>query len=157
MFKTSKISYGGTAAIVTSTALISGLGAAGATRPIIVSALLIAAFADNLADALSIHIFQESEKLDTKDALMGTITNYLTRLLLCISFVPLVGLLPLSQVDGAAIAWGMLLLAILTYMVARERKVKILPEIAKHLVVAIVIVTLSITVGHWIGAAFSHA
>jgi len=155
MFKTSKISYGGTAAVVTSTALISGLSAAGATRAVIVCALLIAAFADNLADALSVHIFQESEQLDKKDALTGTITNFLTRLLLCISFAPLVGLFPLSHVAKAAIVWGMLLLAILTYLVARERKVNVLPEVLKHMVVAFVVITMSITIGHWIGVLFS--
>ena len=92
MFKTSRISYGGTAAVVTSTALINGLGAANAAKPVIISALLIAALADNLTDALSIHIFQESEQLDKKDAFTGTITNFLVRLLLCISFVLLVGI-----------------------------------------------------------------
>lgn len=155
MFKTSKISYGGTAAVVTSTALISGLSAAGATKAVIVSALLIAAFADNLADALSVHIFQESEQLEQKDALTGTITNFLTRLLLCISFVPLVGLFPIPHVAKAAIVWGMLLLAILTFLVARERRVDILPEVLKHMVVAFVVITISITTGHWIGILFS--
>ncbi len=115
-----------------------------------VSALLIAALADNLADALSIHVFQESEQLDKKAALTGTVTNFFTRLLLCISFVPLVGLLPLAHVAVVSIVWGMLLLAILTCLVARERKVKPFPEVVKHLVVAVVIITASMTTGHWI-------
>jgi hypothetical protein len=75
-------------------ALINGLSAAGATKPIIVSALLIAALADNLTDTLSIHTFQESEQLNQKNAFTGTITNFITRLLLSISFVFLVGLFP---------------------------------------------------------------
>ncbi len=150
MFKTSKISYGGTAAVVTSTAMISGLSAADATRSVIVSALLIAALADNLADALSIHIFQESEQLDKKDAFTGTVTNFFTRLVLCLSFVPLIGLFPLSQVAEVSIVWGLLLLAILTYLVARERKVKPVPEVLKHMVVAFVVITVSIMIGHWI-------
>jgi VIT1/CCC1 family predicted Fe2+/Mn2+ transporter len=154
MFKTSKISYGGTAAVVTSTALVSGLSAAGATRPVIVSALLIAAIADNLADALSIHIFQESVHLDNKEALTGTAANFLTRLLLCISFIPLVATFPLDHVEKAAIVWGMSLLVGLTYLVARERKVEILPEVLKHVVIAGVVLAVSITAGHQIGALF---
>lgn len=152
MLKTRKISYGATAAIVTSMALISGLGAAAATKPVIASALLVAAFADNLTDALSIHIFQESEQLDTKEAFRGTITNFFTRLLVGVSFVLLVVLLPLLYVAKAAFIWGMLLLAILTYLVARERHVKPLPEVLKHLVFALVVITVSMTIGHWIGA-----
>jgi hypothetical protein len=126
-------------------ALISGLNAADATKPIIVSALLIATFADNLTDALSIHIFQESEKLDQKNAFYGTITNFVTRLLLSISFVLLVGLFPLEHVAKGAIVLEMSLLTILTYLVARERKVKPMLEVVKYLLVAsavIIIITL---------------
>jgi len=155
VFKTSRISYGGTAAVVTSTALISGLSVADATKPVIVTSLLIAAFADNLTDALSIHIFQESEQLDQKEAFIGTITNFLTRLLLCVSFVLLVGVFPLEQASKVAIAWGMLLLATLTYFVARERKVKPLLEVVKHMVVASAVILASLVIGHWVGAVLS--
>ena len=155
MFKTSRISYGGTAAVVTSTALISGLSAADTTKPVIVSALLIAALADNLTDALSVHIFQESEQLDEKDALTGTVTNFATRLLLCISFVFLVVLFPRAHAAGVAIVWGALLLAILTYLVARERNLNPLLEVAKHLGVASTVIVVSMLIGHWIGRALS--
>ena len=152
MFKTSRISYGGTAAVVTSMALISGLSAAGATKAVIVSALLIAAFADNLTDALSFHIFQESEQLDQKDAFIGTITNFVTRLLLCISFALLIGLIPIVHAAIVAMIWGMLLLAIMTYLVARERNVKPILEVIKHLLVASAVVLASNVTGHWIGS-----
>lgn len=152
MFRTSRISFGGTAAVVTSTALISGLSAADTTKPIIVSVLLIAALADNLTDALSMHIFQESEQLDKKNAFSVTITNFVTRLLLSISFVLLVGLFPLEHVVKWAIVWGMLLLAILTYLVARERKVKPMLEVVKHLLVASAVIIASTLIPPWIGA-----
>lgn len=152
MIKTRKISYGGTAAVVTSMALINGLVAADATRPVIVSTLLIAALADNLTDTLSIHIYQESEQLNKKDALTGTVTNFLTRLLFGISFILLVGLFPLPYIGKAAIIWGMLLLAVLTYLVARERNVKPLPEVLIHLLAASVVITVSMMIGHYIGA-----
>ena len=153
MFKTSRISYGGTAAVVTSTALISGLGAADTTRPVIVSALLIAALADNLTDALSVHTFQESEQLDQKDAFVGTVTNFATRLLLCISFVPLVAFFPAASATRIAIAWGALLLAVLTYLVARERKVNPALEVVKHLLVAAAVIAANMLIGRWIGSA----
>jgi len=154
MITTRRISYGGTAAVVTSTALISGLSAADTARPIIVSALLIAAFADNLTDALSVHVFQESEQHDPKDAFTGTVTNFLARLLLCITFVPLVALLPLEHVVEGAVVWGALLLAVLTHLVARERKIDPVPEVVKHLLVASAVIVASMLIGRWIGVAF---
>ena len=132
-------------------ALIGGLGAADATKPVIVSALLIAALADNLTDALSIHVFQESEVRDERDAFAGTVTNFVARLVLCLSFVALVGFFPLAHATEIAIAWGMLLLAILSYLVAHARKVKPLPEVVKHLVVAAAVIAGSRAIGHWIG------
>jgi len=138
--------------VVTSMALISGLSAADTTKPVIVSALLIAALADNLTDALSVHVFQESEQLDQKDAFTGTLTNFATRLLLCISFVPLVVLFSLAHAATVAIIWGALLLATLTYLVARERKVNPVLEVAKHLLVASAVITASMLIGRWIGA-----
>ena len=107
----------------------------------------------NLTDALSVHIFQESEQLDQKDAFTGTLTNFATRLLLCISFVPLVVLFSLAHAAIVAIVWGALLLATLTYLVARERKVNPVLEVAKHLLVASVVIIASMLIGRWIGAA----
>jgi len=133
-------------------ALISGLSAANATKPVIISALLIAAFADNLTDTLSVHVFQESEHLDKKAVLAGTVTNFFARLLLGSSFVLLAGLLPLAYITKAALIWGILLLSTLTYFVARERKVKPLPEILIHLAVTIVVISASMMIGHWINA-----
>jgi VIT1/CCC1 family predicted Fe2+/Mn2+ transporter len=152
MLNTRRFSYGGTAAVVTSMALVGGLTAADATKPVIVSALLIAAIADNLTDALSIHIFQESEALDEKDAFAGTVANFFARLLLCVSFVALVGLFPLALAAKVAIAWGMFVLGTLTYLVARERKARPLPEVLKHLLVAFAVIVVSGAIGHWIGA-----
>ena len=155
MSRMSRISYGGTAAAVTSTALVSGLNAVNATKPILVSALLIAALADNLIDALSIHVFQESERLEQKDALTGTITNFAARFLLCVSFVALVLLLPPAHAAEAAIIWGIALLATLTYLVARERGVKPMPEVFKHLVVAAAAILISKGIGYGIGAVLT--
>ena len=154
MFRTSKISFGGTAAVVTSAALISGLCAVNASKPIIVSALLIAALADNLTDALSMHIYQESEQHNQTSAFTGTITNFFARLLISVSFVFLVGIFPLADVDKAAILWGMSLLAILTYLVARERKVKPIAEVIKHLLAASAVVVASTLIPPWISELF---
>jgi len=57
-----------------------------------VSALLIAALADNLTDSLSIHMYQESECLEQREVFVGTVTNFATRFIVCLSFVLIVAL-----------------------------------------------------------------
>ena len=68
MLNPRKFSFGGTSAVVTSMGLIIGLGAAGAGKATIVSGLLIVGFADNMTDSLSIHMYQEAEKLEERTA-----------------------------------------------------------------------------------------
>ena len=143
MKKISRISYGGTAAIVTSMALITGLNAVGTGKSALITALLIVALADNITDSLSIHIYQESERLDEREAFIGTLSNFTMRLLGSLSFVLIVVVFPPKVVVLGSIIWGNLLLGVLTYFLARERNVKILPEIIKHLVVAAVAIIIS--------------
>ena len=152
MVKPARISFGGTAAIVTSMALITGLAAANASKGSVVSALLIAAIADNLTDSLSVHVYQESEGLEQRDAFLGTLSNFLTRLVLCLTFA---GVVTVFGVEAAAVwgvAWGMALLSALTYVVARRRAANAMIEIGKHLAVAVGVILASRTIGQWIAA-----
>jgi len=152
MIKPTRISFGGTAAIVTSMALIAGLEAANAGRATMVSALLIAAVADNLTDSLSVHIYQESERLEKREAFVGTLTNFATRFIVCLSFVLIVALFRKHVAAIGAIVWGMSLLTVLTYILARYRRVSAISEVGKHLAVALVITFVSKSIGHWIAA-----
>jgi VIT1/CCC1 family predicted Fe2+/Mn2+ transporter len=155
MNKLTRLSYGGTAAIVTSMGLIVGLGAAGDKRAAIVVSLILVAVADNLTDSIAIHVYQESEKLESRQAFGSTITNFLTRILVSSSFVALAILLPLPYVMVGAVVWGMLLLGVLTYFVARERGAAPGIEIVKHLASAIVVIGVSRAIGTWIVGRFS--
>lgn len=150
MIRTNRISFGGTAAIVTSMALITGLNAVNAGRSIMVSALLIAAIADNLSDSLSVHIYQESECLERREAFLGTMSNFTTRFVVCLSFVLIVMLCSRQVAAVAGIVWGMSLLSALTYLLARERNASVISEIAKHLIVALAVLFVSKGVAQWI-------
>ena len=148
--KLNRVSFGGTAGIVTSMALIVGLSTLNAGNKTIISALLIAALADNFTDSLSVHIYQESERLEAKEAFYGTLTNFAARLGICISFALLVATTPKLMAVAAALIWGTFLLSALSYMIARERHVSVVSEVVKHLIVAIAIIFASRAIGYWI-------
>ncbi len=154
MFKTPSFSYGGTAGIVTSLSLIIGLDAATASRATIISGLLIVALADNLTDALSIHIYQESERLEASQAFRSTVTNFISRLLVSLSFVLLIAFMPVASAISAAVAWGLLLIVTLTTIIARERKVSVVIEVFKHISVALAVILASKAIGAWITSNF---
>ena len=147
------LSFGGTAAIVTSVALIFGLDAATATKSTIVSGLLIVALADNLTDALSMHVYEESKRrLQPREAFIATLTNFFARLAVALTFVLLVVLLPLASAVIASGAWGLALLVALTWALARERKLGFAVELAKHIAAALTVILVARAIGIFITA-----
>ncbi|HTT12424.1 MAG TPA: hypothetical protein VMG60_16185 [Burkholderiaceae bacterium] len=124
-------------------ALVVGLNATGSTKVTVIAALLITALADNLTDSLSIHIYQESERLEPREALIGTLSNFATRLVGGLTFVVAVYALPPSVAVAACLAWGMTLLGLLTALLARERGVSVVSEIAKHVLAASAVLAVS--------------
>jgi hypothetical protein len=145
-----RFAFGSTAAVMTSMALIEGLGSADSGKPGIIAGLLIIGITDNLSDSLGIHIHEESE-LHGRQALALSASNYGTRLLVVISFITLVLALPLSVARILSVVWGIALLSTLTYFIARARRAKPAREIAIHLVVAAVVIALSQGIGLVIG------
>jgi len=150
--KLRRVSFGGTAAIVTSIGLIAGLSAAATSRAAVVGSLLIVALADNLTDSLGVHIYQESECLAQQDALRTTIANFAVRLIVSLTFVAWVVLLSGLARLYVAVIWGLGLLSALTYLLARARQVDPLKEILKHCAVALAVVALSVLIGLWVPA-----
>lgn len=148
-----RLSYGGTAGIITSMALISGFDAAAAPKSTIVASLLIVAVADNITDSLSIHIYQESERLSEADAFRSTLTNFLTRVAAALSFIGLVLILRTDVVVYVCLAWGFVLLGLMSLLLAKVRQVSALSEVWKHCAVAAVVIVVSRVIGTWTSIA----
>jgi len=147
-----RFSFGSTAAIVTSIGLIVGFNAASASKQSLVGGLVIVAIADNLADSLSIHVYQESERLASRSAFITTVTNFVTRLVVASTFIVIIVTLPLPAGTVVASLWGLALLVALTFLIARDRGVRPLPEVVKHIIVACIVIASSEAVGAWIPA-----
>ena len=147
-----RFAFGATAAIMTSMALIVGLGSANSGRTAVIGGLLIIAIADNLSDSLSIHVYQESENLEQRTAFRVTLTNFLTRLVIALTFVALVVALPTPWVVAVAVGAGLVLLSLLTVLLARARRASVSKEIIKHLAVAAAVIAASKLIGVWIVA-----
>ena len=142
-----KLSFGGTSAIVTSMGLIVGLNAAALSKSAVFGSLLIVAIADNLTDSLSVHIYQESERMAEKRAFRTTMANFLTRLCVSLTFALILLAVPTPLSVYLSLAWGFFLLAGLTLLVARTRGVQAAPEISKHVCVAILVIAVSKAIG----------
>ena len=152
MINLRKFSFGGPAAIVTGMALIVGLDAATAAKSAVVTSLLIIGIADNLTDSLSVHIYQESERLAERDAFRTTIANFFARFFVCITFIVTIVLLPASTAISVTMLWGFILLSVLSFFLARARGVGAVSEIIKHCIVALIVIAISRAIGAWLPA-----
>jgi hypothetical protein len=155
MAKLTTMSYGGTAAIVTGMGLVVAFDAGTTAKATLIGSLLVVAIADNLADSLAIHVYQESENLEARDAFRSTVANYVTRLVIAVSFVTLALVVPARSLVPAVLAWGVALLCTLTYFVSRSRGASPGLEVVKHLAVAAVVIVVSRVIGAWILARLS--
>jgi hypothetical protein len=144
------VSFGAASAIVTSMGTIIGFGAASISKPTIIAGLLIVGIADNATDSLSIHIYQESEKLEQHAAFRAMIGNFATRLIISLSFIALVFSFSSTKLLLACLVWGVLLLAGLTWFVAVNRNANVLAEVLKHLTVAAAVIAASLATGAFI-------
>jgi vacuolar iron transporter family protein len=136
----SKFSMGMTAAITTSLGLIAGLTQGNGEKTAIITGLLIVAIADNISDSLGIHIYKESEGALRKETDSATYGNFLVRLLLVSIFILIVLLFSPYMAFLISSLWGLFLLAVLSYSIAKSKKTNPLSEIVLHLTAAVLVI-----------------
>ena len=149
-----RFSFGATSAIVTNLGIITGLETLTHPKLSIIGALLVIALADNLSDSFGIHIFQESEDVSKKEVWLSTFTNFLARLLVSLTFIVPVIVLPVKIAVVCSLIWGLLLLAVTTYMISKQRKINPYPAIAAHIIIAVLVVIASNLIGAFVIARF---
>ena len=143
---------GSSAAIITNVSLIVGLGSARAGKGPILGGLLTIALADNISDSLGIQMYKESEGFGEKLSSLATVLNFLSRLLVSLSFVAIVLILPTSQAIIVGILWALLLLNFVSYLITRRNRENSILEIAKHVLVALIVIALS----RWVGSLIAE-
>jgi VIT1/CCC1 family predicted Fe2+/Mn2+ transporter len=135
-----KFSIGATAAITTSMGLIAGLAQGDGAKTSIITGLLIVAIADNISDSLGIHIYKESEGASKHDINSFTYGNFIARLFIAFTFVLIVLLLSSRAAFIVSSIWGLVLLAVLSYLIAKGKGTNPFLEIAWHLAVALMVI-----------------
>jgi vacuolar iron transporter family protein len=151
----SKYSFGATSAIITSLALIVGLNKVVNPRASIIGALLVLALADNVSDSLGIHVYRESQFRDHRGNKIHTLSNFLTRMCITLGYAALVLLLPIQIAVIASLAFGFLLLAVLSYYIALHHNADPKKEIIEHIGIAMIVIIASDLLGRAITGFFS--
>ncbi|MEA1994887.1 MAG: hypothetical protein U9N18_01845 [Campylobacterota bacterium] len=139
-------SFGLTSAIITTLGLMVGLYSGTHSKPVVIGGIL------TIADALGIHISEESENAHTtKEIWESTLSTFLFKFVFALTFVIPVLLLQLSTAIIVSVIWGLLLLGTFSFYITKEQKTKTWMVIAEHLLIALMVIIITHYVGGWIG------
>lgn len=147
------ISFGLTSATITTLGLIIGLESSTHSATVVLGGILTIAIADAMSDALGIHISEESKNKDDGSGVWeATLATFASKFLFALTFAVPVLILPLESAIYSSIAWGLLVLALLSYTIAKTNKEPPLNVVGEHIFIAIVVITITHYLGAWIGA-----
>ncbi|MCO4811439.1 MAG: hypothetical protein KC572_07545 [Gammaproteobacteria bacterium] len=147
--------FGATSGVITTIGLIVGLNSGTRSITAVLGGILVIAVADAMSDALGIHLAEEANP-DTTHAHVwaATIVTFITKFVFSISFaVPLL-LLPLGTAVVASVFWGMLVIVVLSYFLAKSQNESPLAIIGEHLGIAALVVVFSHYIGVWVATHF---
>ena len=147
--------FGATSGVITTIGLIVGLNSGTNSMTAVIGGILVIAVADSMSDALGIHLAEEADPdTDHSHVWSATITTFLAKFLFAISFVIPLLLLPLGPAVVASVLWGMLVIIVLSYFLARSQDESPFSIIAEHVGIAIVVVVCSHFIGVWVARTF---
>ncbi|MCK4396188.1 hypothetical protein KAW96_06290 [candidate division WOR-3 bacterium] len=151
---TISISFGLTTAVITSLGVIVGMHSATSSKLAVVAGVIVVAIADGLSDALGLHTSEEAEvengnaKHTPKELWLTTLFTFISVSGFSLTFVIPILLLPLRTAVIIAIVWGILLLTLLNLYIAKIRKENPAKIIFEHILLTLLVVTIS----YWVGS-----
>lgn len=141
-------SFGLTSGAITTMGLIVGLYEGTHSLKAVVGGVLTIAVADAFSDALGMHIHEESENEHTiKEIWESTIATFISKFVFTVSFLVPVLLFDLNTSVTVSVVWGLTLVAIISYFIARDQRAPVYKIVGEHVSIAVIV----IIVTHWIG------
>ncbi len=148
-------SFGLTSGIITTLGMMVGLESTTGSKMIVLGGILSIAIADSFSDALGIHISEEADNgKNEKEIWSATIATFLSKLAFSSTFIVPVLVFTLQTAIIISVAYGLILLALLSYFIARAQSAKPHRVIAEHLLIAVVVIAVTHFVGDLVNKIF---
>ena len=147
--------FGATSGVITTIGLIVGLNAGTRSITAVLGGIFVIAVADAMSDALGIHLAEEADpNTDHAHVWSATVMTFITKFVFSISFaVPLL-LLPLTTAVVVTVVWGIFVIVLLSYFLAKSQNESPLYIIGEHVGIAILVLVFSHYIGVWVAATF---
>jgi VIT1/CCC1 family predicted Fe2+/Mn2+ transporter len=150
------LSFGLTSGVITTLGLMVGLHSGTHSRTIVIGGILTIAIADAMSDALGIHVAEESKNSGpTGQIWEATMATFVAKFVIALTFLIPVMVRPLDQAIAISVLWGLLMLALLSFFIARAQAVPPWKVIGEHLLIALCVVAITHYVGDWVRERFT--
>src|SRR5574341_64307 len=149
------LTFGLTSGVITTLGLIVGLHSGTHSKLAVIGGILTIAVADAMSDALGIHISKEAENAFRPTHLWtATFATFVSKLLMAGTFILPVLILGFPTAIVVSVAWGLVVLGVLSYAMARAQGSRPLVVVAEHFVIALAVVVIAHALGDWVAATF---
>jgi VIT1/CCC1 family predicted Fe2+/Mn2+ transporter len=147
--------FGLTSGVITTLGMMVGLNASTHSRLAVVGGIIAIAIADAFSDAVGIHVSEESEnRHSTREIWEATFSTFVFKFLFALTFVVPVLAFELYVAIGVSVIWGLTLIIIFSYHMARRQGVKPHAVILEHLGIVALVIIITHFVGKWVGVLF---
>ena len=148
------VGFGLTSGVITTLGLIIGLHSGTHSKLAVLAGLIVLAIADAMSDAMGIHVSEEAEmEHSTRELWETTSFTFASKFVVSFSFMIPIVLLEISAAIVASVVWGVVLIMIFSFGMAKAQKQNPTRVIVEHILITIAVVILA----HYIGDAVYEA
>ena len=142
------VGFGLTSGVITTLGVIIGLHSGTHSKLAVIVGIIVLAVADALSDAMGIHVSEEAEMEHTTKELWETaLFTFASKITFTLSFIIPVTFLELHTAIIASVIWGLLLITLFSFQMAKMQKQNPAKVIAEHVLITILVVLLAHQLG----------
>ncbi len=142
------VGFGLTSGVITTLGIVVGLHSGTQSKLAVLVGIVVIAIADALSDATGIHISEEAEnEHSTKEIWESSLFTFSSKLFIALSFLIPVMLLDSITSIFASIGWGLFLISIFSFSMARSQEQSPWKVIGEHVLIVILVVILAHILG----------
>ena len=117
--------------------------------------VVVIAISDAMSDAMGIHLSEEADPDSTRAHIWSaTLSTFITKFLVAISFALPLLVMPLGQAVIVGAVWGLIIISVMSFFLARLQQAPVWRAVGEHLVIALVVIAVSHFVGVWTRSVF---
>lgn len=144
-----------TSGAITTLGLMVGLHSGTHSKLAVIGGILTIAIADAFSDALGIHVAEEAEHVHSEmEIWASTIATFISKFFFALTFMVPVFLFELTTAILVSVAWGLSMLTLISWRIARQQGTRPWRVVTEHVGIALAVIVIAHYVGDWIRATF---